>query len=166
MGRPTSRAALLAAMDATYLALVQEVGLVPVDSRDRSGACAAWSVKDLLAHLAAWHDLFLGWVADAEAGGSPAIPAPGHTWRTTPALNEELRLRAWADTWDAVMARLDESHAKVRALIAGSGDDLFDKGVVRWTGSTSVGAYAVSATSSHYAWALDLVRGFRKGLSG
>jgi len=106
----------------------------------------------------------LGWVAEADAGGSPAIPAPGHTWRTTPALNEELRLRARTDGWDAVVARFARSHGQVRTLIAGSGDDLFDKRVVRWTGSTSVGAYAVSATSSHYAWALDLVRRFRKDL--
>ncbi len=64
---------------------------------------------------------------------------------------------------NAVVARFAQSHGQVRALIAGSGDDLFDKRVVRWTGSTSVGAYAVSATSSHYAWALDLVRRFRMG---
>ena len=163
MARPTSRAALLTAMDAAYLALVQEVGLLPMDARDRPGACVEWSVKDILAHLDAWHDLFLGWVAEADAGGSPAIPAAGHTWRTTPALNEEIRLRTRTDPWDSVVARLAESHGRVRALIAGAGDDLFDKGVVRWTGSTSVGAYAVSATSSHYAWALDLVRRFRKG---
>jgi len=59
---------LLAAMDTAYLALVQEVGLLPADARDRPGACAEWSVKDILAHLDAWHDLFLGWVADADAG--------------------------------------------------------------------------------------------------
>jgi hypothetical protein len=150
-------------MDAAYLALVREVGLLPMDARDRPGACVEWSVKDILAHLDAWHDLFLGWVAEADAGGSPAIPAAGHTWRTTPALNEEIHLRTRTDPWDSVVARLAESHGRVRALIAGAGDDLFDKGVVRWTGSTSVGAYAVSATSSHYAWALDLVRRFRKG---
>ena len=37
-------------------------------------------------------------------------------------------------------------------------DDLFTKRRYPWTRSTSVGAYIVSATSSHYAWASKLIR--------
>ena len=61
------------------------------------------------------------------------------------------------DAMDAAYAKLQESVARLPAL-AGWGDDLFTKGVVQWTGSTSVGAYAVSATSSHDAWATTLIR--------
>ena len=33
-------------------------------------------------------------------------------------------------------------------------DELFTKGVYKWTGGTSLGSYFVSAISSHYDWAL------------
>ena len=33
-------------------------------------------------------------------------------------------------------------------------DELFTKGVYRWTGGTSLGSYFVSAISGHYDWAL------------
>ena len=35
-----------------------------------------------------------------------------------------------------------------------SNDELFTKGVYKWTGGTSLGSYFVSSTSSHYDWAL------------
>ncbi|HOP45228.1 MAG TPA: ClbS/DfsB family four-helix bundle protein, partial [Flavobacteriales bacterium] len=37
-------------------------------------------------------------------------------------------------------------------------EELFEKKRYRWTGSTSLGAYLVSATSSHYDWALKLIQ--------
>jgi hypothetical protein len=43
-------------------------------------------------------------------------------------------------------------------LFGYSDDDLFTKKRYAWTGTTSVGSYAVSATSSHYVWASGLVR--------
>ena len=40
--------------------------------------------------------------------------------------------------------------------------ELFEKRRYRWTGSTSVGSYAVSATTSHYDWAMKHLRKSRK----
>ena len=37
-------------------------------------------------------------------------------------------------------------------------EELFTKKKYHWTGSTSLGSYLVSATSSHYDWALKLIR--------
>jgi hypothetical protein len=51
----------------------------------------------------------------------------------------------------------------VRSEIAAYGDEqLFTKKYYAWTGSTSVGSYAVSATTSHYAWAHKLIRAFAR----
>jgi hypothetical protein len=45
------------------------------------------------------------------------------------------------------------------ALIEAHGDEeLFTKKRYAWTGSTSLGAYLVSATSSHYDWATKKLR--------
>lgn len=143
------------------------IGLVETltpEQRCLPGACGAWSAKDLLAHLDAWHTMFLGWEAVGAVGGHPVMPAPGYTWKGTPALNEEIWQRTRADDLDDVMSRLRSSYLAVRAVVAGYGDDLFVKQRHPWTGSTSVGSYAVSATSSHYAWAATLLRKFAANL--
>jgi hypothetical protein len=43
-----------------------------------------------------------------------------------------------------------------------SEEDLFSKRRFAWTASTSVGSYAVSATTSHYDWARTLIRRFAR----
>jgi hypothetical protein len=43
-------------------------------------------------------------------------------------------------------------------------DELFTKKRYRWTGSTSVANYAVSATTSHYDWVRTQVRAFTTAL--
>jgi uncharacterized protein (TIGR03083 family) len=165
MPRPATRAALLQAIDAEFARLMAQVDQVPPADRQRPGACDHWSVKDLLIHLDAWHDLFLGWEQVGSRGGSPQMPAAGYTWAETPALNEAIHQRTKDDPWEAVQARLRASTARVRALVAAHTDeDLFTKKRYAWTGSTSLGSYAVSCTSSHYAWATQLIRKFARAL--
>lgn len=163
MARPTTQSELLDAMDQEYLALLTEVGRCPAQDIEIVGACEHWSVKDLLAHLDAWHELILGWDRVGAEGGKPAMPAPGLTWKDTPLLNDQIWQRTKADSWVEVKKRLDRSHRAVRAMAARyEPDDLFTKRRFGWTGSTSVGSYAVSATSSHYDWARKLIRSFNK----
>ena len=163
MARPTTQSELLDAMDQEYLALLAEVGRCPTQDLEIAGACEHWSVKDLLAHLDAWHELILGWERVGAKGGKPAMPAPGLTWKDTPLLNDRIWERTKADSWVEVKKRLDRSHRAVRAMVARyEPDALFTKRRFGWTGSTSVGSYAVSATSSHYDWARKLIRRFNR----
>lgn len=164
MPRPTTRAELLDAMEIEFLDLLAQVDEVPLEHRCTPGACEHWSLKDLLAHLDAWHGLFLGWERAGTAGADPQMPAPGYTWKQIPELNAAIWERTKDDSYADVEARLQRSYVSVRAVIEGYGDDLFDKGVAAWTGTTSVGAYAVSATSSHYAWARKLVKRFGRSI--
>lgn len=163
MSRPTTRDELLERIDTDYQAMWAVVDLLPIDAREQPGACEQWSVKDLLAHLDAWHELLLGWESDGRAGARPPMPAPGLTWKQTPELNEAIWQRTRADSWDDVVARLDASHRRVRDVVAAySDDDLFAKKRFAWTGSTSVGSYAVSATTSHYDWVRKQLRAFAR----
>ena len=41
-------------------------------------------------------------------------------------------------------------------------DELFTKKKYEWTGTTSLGAYLISATSSHYDWGLKTVKPLKK----
>lgn len=107
--------------------------------------------------------MFLRWHDEGMAGGKPAIPAPGYTWKTTPDLNREINAR-YAETDPVEIRRKpDASHDAVMKLIEGySNEELFEKKRYKWTGATSLGAYLVSATSSHYDWALKLIRKCRR----
>lgn len=161
--RPTNKSELIAAATDEFDRLWTAVGAVPTQDRELPGPCEAWSVKDLLAHLHAWHQMALSWEEVGSAGEKPAIPAEGFTFAETPALNEAIYQRTCDDAWDDVVARLRATHAGLMAVIdAYDSDDLFTKRRYPWTRSTSVGAYMVSATSSHYAWASKLIRKWAK----
>lgn len=148
-------------MDLGYEALWSEVDQCV--ERELAGACEHWSVKDLLAHLDAWHELLLGWEKIGAKGEKPEMPVPGLSWKDTPILNDQIWQRTRDDSWDDVKKRLDRSYRAVRTVVASyEADDLFAKRRFVWTGSTSVGSYAVSATSSHYDWARKLIRRFNK----
>ena len=41
-------------------------------------------------------------------------------------------------------------------------EELFIKAYFPWTGTTSLGSYFVSATSSHYEWAIKKLRAFTR----
>lgn len=163
MPRPTTQAELLVAMDQGYLSLLEEIERCQPADLEIPGACEGWSVKDLLAHLDAWHELALGWEEAGRDGEKLQLPAPGLKWSETPTLNQQIYQRTKDDPWEEVTQRLEASHQRVRSFVAGyNADLLFKKGHLPWTGTTSVGAYAVSASSSHYDWAKKLIRKFWK----
>ena len=166
MARPVDRSELLERIDADFERLLAEVDVVPPEHRHRPGACDEWSVTDLLAHLDAWHRMFLEWERVGRTGEIPEMPAPGYGWGDTPALNDEIWRRHRGEEHGDVRERLEASHAEVREVVASYGDeDLFAKRRYRWTGTTSVGSYAVSATTSHYDWARRLIRRHLRGLA-
>lgn len=150
-------------MDEGYTTLMSELDRCQPEDLQIPGACAGWSVKDLFAHLNAWHEMALDWEKAGRSGEKLELPAPGLSWRDTPILNEQIYQRTKDDLWGDVMSRFGASHKRVRKLVAGyDRDRLFEKAYLPWTGTTSVGAYAVSASSSHYDWATKLIRKFWK----
>ena len=148
-----------------YERLNSEAATIGEHERLIPGACDHWSVKDILGHLDGWHEMFLHWEQAGAAGEIVEMPAPGYTWKETPALNDEIYQRIKGDSYDAVTTRLDDSYRRVRRVLEDYTDsDLSTKRRYRWTGSTSVLSYAVSATSSHYDWARKLISRFQKKL--
>lgn len=43
-----------------------------------------------------------------------------------------------------------------------SNEALFSKGFYSWTGTTTLGAYFISNTSSHYDWAIKKLKAHRR----
>jgi hypothetical protein len=164
MPRPVTKQALLAQSRRSYEVLTALVaGLSPTD-REREFAPGTMNrnLRDVLGHLHHWHTLLLGWYAVGMQGGEPEIPAAGYTWSTTPQLNRSIHARCQATSLRAMRSRLHRSHAEVMALVARHTEaELLTKRRYPWTGTTSLGAYLIAATCSHYDWAQRLIR---KGL--
>jgi Uncharacterized conserved protein len=60
---------------------------------------------------------------------------------------------------------LRKSHDEVMKVIDSHTDEeLFEKKKYTWTGTSSVGAYFISATSSHYDWAMKKIKKYLKEL--
>ena len=118
-----------------------------------------WSINDLVAHLTAWHRLFLGWYRDGIEGSAPALPAPGYKWNETPRLNREIwrrnRDRPTAELWE----ELEASHAEVLDLARRlSPEELLTPGVFGWTKKNALVTYLAANTASHYRFARKVLK--------
>jgi hypothetical protein len=129
------------------------------EGRDRN-------VRDVLVHLYEWHQLLLHWVRANVAGERrDFLPAP-YNWKTYPQMNVEFWEKHQGRTsLEQARTMLEKSHAEVLELIDGfSDEELFAKKYFPWTGTTSLGSYAVSATASHYDWAMKKLKEHKKTL--
>ncbi len=121
------------------------------------------NISDVLAHLHHWHLMMLDWYTIGMKGEKPDMPAKGYTWKTTPQLNRWIWEKYNTTRLEKAWEMLQDSYLKLQHIIQNhSNDELFEKKRYKWTGSTSLGAYLVSATSSHYDWALKLIKKAKK----
>jgi len=163
MPRPKTKSELLEFSESNYQNLLELINPIPLEVLSQAGACEHWSCKDILAHLHAWHKLYLTWYEEGMAGGKPEMPASGYTWKTTPELNEKIFEQYKDMELDMILDLLEGTHQEVMAIINNHTDaELFTKKLYDWTGSTSLGSYTISATSSHYDWAIKHIKKFLK----
>ncbi len=121
------------------------------------------NIRDVLAHLHHWHLMMLDWYQVGMKDQKPDIPAKGYTWKTTPKLNKSIWEKYSNSDLAEIRKLFHQSHKKVRGIInKHSNEELFTKKRYKWTGSTSLGAYLISSTSSHYDWAIKLIRKGKK----
>lgn len=159
MVRPTTKDELLRASDDGLQAVWESAAKFPDGTRWEDPDGRDRCVRDVVAHLREWQRMMLTWYDDGMAGRRPVMPAPGYTWKTLPVLNAAIWARYQDTTELEVREGLAQTHARLRWIIASHTDaELFDKQHYPWTGSTSLGSYLVSATSSHYAWAVTALR--------
>lgn len=178
MARPTSKAELLEAADRQYtklLALLDRMSEAELTATFDFGPGfkakeAHWdrdrNARDVLVHVHEWHRLLLDWVSANRAGeDKPFLPAP-HNWKTYGEMNVDLWRRHQETPYDEAVSLVNQSHDRVMELIEGLSDaELFEKGHFFWTGTTTLGSYCVSATSSHYDWAMKKIRAHLKACS-
>lgn len=167
MARATTQEALIEQATGNYQLLVdainrcspeEQVGEFPFEGRDRQ-------IRDCLVHLHEWHLLFIHWVTQNQSGhAAPFLPA-NYNWKTYPEMNIQFWQKHQVTPLETAKRLFADSHHKCIEIILGfSDDELFTKKYFTWTGTTSLGSYAVSATSSHYDWALKIIKKYQKSL--
>lgn len=117
------------------------------------------NLRDVLIHLYEWHQLLLNFVnANQQGDAKPFLPPP-YNWKTYGDLN----VRFWENHQNTSLADaknlLQKSHADVMALMETlSNEGLFSKNIFPGTGTSTLGSYCVSATASHYQWAMKKIK--------
>ena len=118
------------------------------------------NVRDVLIHLYEWHELMLKFIENNadEKSNIPFLP-PEYSWKTYGAMNVMFWNRHQNTSLERAKAMLAESHEKVLALADKySNEELFTKKYFSWMGTTDLGSYFVSTTSSHYDWAIKKIK--------
>lgn len=177
MPRPQNKADLLAAAEENYEKLMSAAdGMsekelnTPFDfSADASKKEAHWgrdkNLRDVFIHLYEWHRLLLEWLdANRKGGNVPFLPPP-YTWKTYGDMNVEFWKKHQSTPLGKARELLASSHKAVMAAAEAFPDeDMFVKGKFKWAGTSAVGSYFVSVTSSHYDWALKKLKAHKKNV--
>ncbi|WNM28234.1 ClbS/DfsB family four-helix bundle protein [Demequina capsici] len=111
-------------------------------------------VADVLAHLHAWHLLFLGWVEAIHNGETPGFPADGYTWQDLTSLNDALYERHRSMPYMEIRAALLESHVDALEAFASLDDELISStDSIEWLGNEAFADVAHESLGGHYDWA-------------
>lgn len=123
------------------------------------------NIRDVLVHLYEWHKLLLHWIEKNTKGEQvPFLPEP-YTWKTYGEMNIKFWEQHQKTPYKDAIIMLKESHNQVMKCIQiFSDEELFTKKYYSWTGTTSLWSYCVSATSSHYDWAIKKIKKHKKSL--
>lgn len=165
MPRPTSKSELLEACQSNYKNLQNLIAQYSKEeiNKDFPEGGLNRNIRDVLGHLHEWHVMFLRWYETGMKGEKPDMPAKGYRWKDLPELNLKIREAYNNNDFENVKEMLDESYKEVLSLIQKHSDEeLFEKKRYKWTGSTSLGAYLISNTSSHYNWAIRIIKKGKK----
>ncbi|MCL4251029.1 MAG: ClbS/DfsB family four-helix bundle protein [Anaerolineae bacterium] len=138
--------AILKYGDATLMTALKRV---PERSRESSGVCGRWSVKDIMAHLASYEWVLVGVFGLMK--GDPPTPVLEDMMRLGDDFNDEMVARCRDKTFDEIMADYRQAHAQVLALAHQfTPEQLRQTGTLPWYGEEySVDDFVVYTSYGH-----------------
>jgi hypothetical protein len=109
------------------------------------------SPRGVLAHIAGWEARCTGWIEADRRGETPALPAPGRTWREMDAINAET-IAAYADRSlpDLLAETARIYQAFVAAIDTLSDSDLTDPARFAWMKGRPILPLVVACAFEHY----------------
>jgi hypothetical protein len=154
MPKPTTKEQLLELIENERKALEDFLSELMPEEWVWPGALGPWSVKDVIAHLLEWEQMFLGWYKAGLRGKMPEKPAPGFKWNQLPELNQKIYEKYCNQPLEDVQKKFRASYRQLLSTLKGLGEEeLFQAGHFAWTGKHSLLAFILPNTSSHYHWA-------------
>lgn len=109
------------------------------------------SVKDILAHIAAWERRMMQWIDESYRGEVPQRPAPGMLWDNLDGLNEQIYLQNKDRPLAEVMAEFDSSYRQaLKAVVCMTEPDLFDGARFSWRNGDPMWNMVAANTWDHY----------------
>ncbi|WP_323610646.1 ClbS/DfsB family four-helix bundle protein [Erysipelothrix enhydrae] len=168
MARPQTKETLLEAASENFNKLNEFINSLSEEERNTTFILEDRdrNLRDVLCHLIEWHKMMIRWYQiGVIENGMPDIPAKGFTWKTTPELNYKIWEAYQNTSLEDALTEIQSTHAEVVSRIHNhTQESLFDRKVYPFTKTTTLGAYFISATSSHYDWALKKLRKQYKAL--
>jgi hypothetical protein len=163
-----SKHQLIDAIEHEHRTLTELVRSIPTSRYREPGVWGdQWTIKDLLAHLTEWEQMFLTWYRDGCDGVAPVLPAPGFKWNETPKLNRAIRRKHLHKSVGLVRREFQSSSREIRALVERlSEDELLVPGCFAWTGKHPLATYLGPNTCSHYRFAAKVVRRWLRTQAG
>lgn len=159
MPRPLNKTQLLDVSAQEYQKLEKYLSTLSPAQMTAAPATGGWSVKDILAHLYEWQQMFFTWYETGLRGEMPAVPAPGYKWSRLPALNQVIFEKYRDLPLDEVLTLFRASQQKTVQLIESLPEaDLAAPGLYRWMNNNTLMAYFNSITAAHFVWALKECR--------
>jgi hypothetical protein len=121
-----SRGELLRSIREQRAELEEQAAAFPEDLREREGS-AGWSLKDHLAHVAAWEKSLLALLEGGDRGAAVGITREQHETLDTDAINSHIFDQHHGRPFEDVRADFDATHRRVLARLEGLTDEDFAK---------------------------------------
>lgn len=165
MARPTTKQQLIEQSEENFGKLFTIINSMTAEEQEKTFSFEDRdrNIRDVLVHLYEWHLLLLNWISSNTSGYKTNFLPEPYNWKTYPKMNIEFWKKHQTTLYQEATSLLLTSHAQVMRLInTFSNEQLFTNQLFPWTGTTSLGSYCVSATSSHYDWAIKKIKKHKK----
>lgn len=164
MGKHRNKAELLEDIQVQRRRLEANLAVLTQAEMRAPGVVGTWSVKDVLAHLVAWEQLFVSWYEAGLAGEMPATAPVGMSTKAIADLNQRIYVQNRRRSLKTIQAEFTTSHQRVWACLQAIPEEaMFAEGLYAWTGKLTLTEYIAGNTCNHYRWATTQIRkGFRK----
>ena len=118
-----------------------------------------WSIKDVLAHIAAWERRCVGWIQAGFRGEQPDKPEAGYTWEDINKLNEKTFQENRNRSLDDVQSDYRQSYQQILAQVhALSEDEITNPQRFSWTNGRTLVPYIAANTYEHYQEHIKQIR--------
>lgn len=155
MPRPLNGTQLLEITESQYTKLERALAPLSPEQLTAAPVPGEWSIKDVLAHLYEWQQMFFSWYEAGLRGEKPDVPALGYKWSQLPALNQAIYQKFRDLPLDEILALFRESHQRTIRFIETQTDaDLTAPGLYPWMNQNALMSYLNSIAAAHYDWAI------------